>query len=804
MKYLNIFSILYIFLILNNVSAQDQSDANVFGDVKANGEHLPFISVFIEGTTIGTATDVTGHFKLVDLPTGKHTIVARSIGYRTLKQEVEVFENDTKELNFELDEDVLELEGVVVTADRNEMNRSEAPVVINAITPKLFEKTSAVCIAEGLDFTPGLRMECNCQNCGFSQVRMNGLEGPYSQILINSRPVFSGLAGVYGLELIPSSMVQRIEVVRGGGSALFGGNAIAGTVNVITKEPSYNAFTISDNIGAIGIRGHDKTEPAVDHTVNVNGTLMTDDAKSGIFIYGMLRDRDSYDENSDDFTEIVELKNTTLGFSAYHKTGDRSKLSLDLYKINEFRRGGNKLDYLPHEADIAEQTNHDILGSSLSFDLFTNQTTFNKLSLYVSAQKVDRESYYGAQQDENAYGVTNDLTTSIGGQYTMNIENLGFAPATLVIGIDDNTNFLEDTKLGVNGVPNNVVADQYVNTIGSFFQNEWDLGFGKIAFGIRYDNYSIKDLDSENEDINGNVVAPRLNLKFDITSQLHYRISYAKGYRAPQIFDEDLHIEASGSRVILHDNSPDLTQESSHSLTSSFNYISTIGSVQSELLVEGFYTRLINPFANELSQLDKNGTYLYTRINADNEAHVAGINLELNTAFSNNISMQLGYTLQENKYDEAQYWGDSEVYPEHKSEHFMRTPNQYGYATVDWHVTRKFEISLNSTYTGRMYVPHFGLDPNTTELEELAAIENEDVIAGERLEKSESFLHMGFRFAYDFKLSEATKIQVSCGVKNLFNQMQAKHDSGKYRDAGYIYGPCEPRTMTIGVKLGNF
>jgi len=104
----------------------------------------------------------------------------------------------------------LGLEEVVITGDRNETNRTESATIVNTITPKLFAITQSVTLSEGLNFCPGLRMENNCQNCGFSQVRMNGMAGPYSQILINSRPIFSGLAGVYGLELIPSSMIERV------------------------------------------------------------------------------------------------------------------------------------------------------------------------------------------------------------------------------------------------------------------------------------------------------------------------------------------------------------------------------------------------------------------------------------------------------------------------------------------------------------------------------------------------------------------------------------------------------------------
>ena len=145
-------------------------------------------------------------------------------------------------INFEMEEDPILLENVVVSANRNETKRREASNIVNVITPKMFETTNSICLAQGLNYQPGLRVENNCQNCGFQQVRINGLEGPYTQILIDSRPVFSALAGVYGIEQIPANMIERVEVVRGGGSALFGSNAIAGTINIITKEPLNNSL----------------------------------------------------------------------------------------------------------------------------------------------------------------------------------------------------------------------------------------------------------------------------------------------------------------------------------------------------------------------------------------------------------------------------------------------------------------------------------------------------------------------------------------------------------------------------------
>ncbi|MDX2431345.1 MAG: TonB-dependent receptor plug domain-containing protein, partial [Bacteroides sp.] len=265
MKKLRILAVILISLLFQISHAQkNQSDASIHGDVLCNGEHVPFINITLDGTTIGTTTDGTGHFHLNNLPLGKFTLHVSGMGYKGATREVINVANQTQEFRFTVHEDVLQMEEVVVSASRNQTNRADAPVVITSISPALFAQTQSVNIAEGLCFTPGVRTESNCSNCGFTQLRMNGLAGPYTQILVNSRPVFSGLAGVYGLELIPANMVERIEVVRGGGSALFGGNAIAGTVNVITKESKVNSFSIDGRYGIIGVDNEHETKPAGD------------------------------------------------------------------------------------------------------------------------------------------------------------------------------------------------------------------------------------------------------------------------------------------------------------------------------------------------------------------------------------------------------------------------------------------------------------------------------------------------------------------------------------------------------------
>jgi outer membrane receptor for ferrienterochelin and colicins len=161
-------------------------------------------------------------------------------------------------------------------------------------------------------------MESSCQNCGFQQVRINGLDGPYTQILIDSRPIFSALSGVYGIEQIPVNMIERVEVVRGGGSALYGSNAIAGTVNIITKEPISNSFSLKHNYELVG--GN-----APDNMFNANASIIADDRKSGCICMVRIGTENIMIVINDGYSEIPILKANSIGFNSFYKLSNYSK-----------------------------------------------------------------------------------------------------------------------------------------------------------------------------------------------------------------------------------------------------------------------------------------------------------------------------------------------------------------------------------------------------------------------------------------------------------------------------------------------
>lgn len=788
MKYSLLIALVFACVIASPIQAQKaKTDANIIGHVVSKGKHIPFATISIQGSTIGTTTDESGHYQLIHLPEGTHILVAQSLGFKPAQKEVTIEAKKTIEIHFDLLEDALGLEEVLITGDRNATNRIESSTIVTALTPKLFSTGNALTLSEGLNFCSGLRIENDCQNCGFSQVRMNGMEGSYSQILINSRPIFSGLAGVYGIELIPSSMIERVEVIRGGGSALYGSNAIAGTINLILKDPINNSYEFGINNGVMGVGNENSDGTSRDLSINLNTSLISADNKTGMAIYGFYRDRQPFDANQDSYSEIALLKNTTIGTRLFHRFGAKNKLIADFFHIKEDRRGGDRFDYPVHEANIAEALNHQISTGALTYEQFVRKNDL--LSIFVSGQKVERDSYYGANKSLSDYGKTNDFTYTLGVQY-----NARFAASGLVMGIENNASELKDQKLGfadfdqaviVNdslvSIPhtdNVMVANQRTQTTGVFAQYEYNLERFKLSAGARFDHYTVTDF--EGGDHTGNVLSPRLSAKIDIFKSLQGRLSYSQGYRAPQIYDEDLHIETSGSRKVIHVNSLDLEQESSRSITASLDFNKQFSSIGFGFLAEAFYTQLDNPFANLYSLPDENGTVIFTRINAKDGAKVQGLNFELNLIPTRNINIKAGFTLQKSRYDVEQDFNEKR---------FFRTPQDYGFLTFDWEINKQWGLSSTANYTGTMLVPYFG--PQIPNPEEGVLI------------TSERFLDIGLKLKYGIKLNGAT-LQLFTGVKNLFNAYQNNFDSGINRDPGFVYGPVNPRTIYFGLKVGNF
>ena len=617
----------------NDVVGTKNTDAHIYGHVidKATGEHLPYVFIMLKGTTIGVSTEHSGHYMIRNIPEGKFVIEASVIGYKAQSFELNIKGGRSYEVNFMLEEDHVQLDGVIVSATRSETTRRMSPTLVNVVGMDIYNKTNSTTVAQGLAFQPGVRVENNCQNCGFQQVRINGLDGQYTQILIDSRPIFSALAGVYGIEQLPANMVDRVEVMRGGGSALFGSSAIAGTINIITKEPTRNSASISHTLTSIGL------SPALHNTTDINASIVSDDNKLGLAVFGQNTSKDAWDANGDGFTELSKISGQTIGFRSYIKTGLYSKLTLEYHHLEEFRRGGDNLNLPPHEAMIAEQTKHGINTGGLKYDWFS-QNQKHRLNAFASMQHINRESYYGAGMDPNAYGETTDLTWVAGAQYIYKFENCLFMPADLTVGLEYNEDYLKDNMWGYNRT-----TDQTVRIASAYAQNEWKNKRWGILIGGRLDKHNL---------IKGIIFSPRANLRYNPSENVNLRASYSYGFRAPQAFDEDLHIDNVGGTVSMIRLSEDLKVEKSQSVSVSADLYHSWGDWQGNVLVEGFFTDLGDVFALREIGFDEKGVLIKERYN-ESGARVFGANLEGKIAWKNVFQLQLGLTAQNSKYKEA-------------------------------------------------------------------------------------------------------------------------------------------------------
>ena len=457
-----------------------------------------------------------------------------------------------------------------------------------------------------------------------------------------------------------------------------------------------------------------------------------------------------------------------MGLRTFMRTSDFSKLTFEYHGTHEYRRGGDNLDLQPHMANVAEQTDHNIHAADASFDIW-NSDYSNKLNVFAAMQNTRRNSYYGSGMDENAYGRTKDFVAVGGAQFTHQFKKLWFMPSELVAGVEYNHNYLNDVTLGYDHD-----VTQKVDIYSGYLQNEWRTDRWGFLVGARIDKHSL---------IDNAIISPRANIRYNPSDRLNFRLSYSTGFRSPQAYDEDFHVAVVGGERVVTVLAKGLKEESSQSLSASVDWYGSIGSAQTNVLFEMFYTALDDVFAlRKLEELDAKGNQVLERYNGSG-ATVCGMNLEAKAVWSKHMQMQLGATYQRSRYKSPEYWSEDEnVQPVKR---MFRTPDLYGYVTLKYNPTKCLSASLSATYTGSMLVQH--LQGSGTDVD--VAVE------------TPSFFDATLKLAYDFRVFDYATLQLNGGVQNIFNSYQNDFDRGEMRDSGYIYGPTMPRSLFVGVKV---
>ena len=763
-----------IILLFTTIIYAFSQTATIQGKIAHTGEKLEFANIQIANAELGAVTGLDGSYTIENVPYGELTVIASMVGYKSKEQQIIVDENNsTIHLDFELTPTQVLIDQVVVTGTKTFKRQTKSPVIVNIISSQTLDNVQACNLSEGLKFQPGLRVETDCQTCNYTQLRMNGLGGGYSQILINGRPIFSPLTGLYGMEQIPANMVERIEVVRGGGSALYGSSAIGGTVNVITKIPKESGYDIGYTLQNIN-------GGATDKILTGNATVLNQKGNGGVSIFVNNRDRDWYDHNDDNFSELPKIKNNSFGANLFFQPTKNQKLELSLSSLNEYRYGGEMVDKPAHLALQAEERTHDVWIGSLDYQINFNQDNSSFIT-YLAGQNTDRVHFTGITPDEPAdilayqlnspYGTSKNTTLQGGLQLNHRLNNFLGGSNVLTFGGE----YVADDVLDVIDAYNYKI-DQLTKNLGFFLQSDWELS-EKVTLltGVRADNHNL---------VGKTILSPRVSFLYRPQLSTQFRLTWGTGFRAPQAFDADLHIAFAGGGISRVSLSPNLKEERSNSISGSINYDKATENFVAGFTLEGFYTHLNDAFFLQPIGEDAFGERFEKRNGPGST--VKGGTLELRANYRQKIQLEAGVTIQSSLFDQAV----DNIEGLNPLRAFLRTPNEYGYATLSFFPTKKFNTTLNVVYTGKMTIAHFAGAPG---IEEDAYIQ------------SPSFTELSIKTGYTFNLKNIDSgLEVFGGIKNITNAYQNDFDLGKDRDSNFIYGPSAPRTVFVGLRLKSF
>ena len=693
------------------------------------------------------------------------------IGFETQKRAISI-KDKRQILDFELQPSKFELNRIVVTGTKTFKRQTESSVIVNVLGSDDLDNVQACNLSEGLKFQPGLRVETDCQTCNYTQLRMNGLAGGYSQILINGRPIFSPLTGLYGLEQIPTNMIERIEVVRGAGSALYGSSAIGGTVNVLTKIPKKSAFDVEYN--------YQNIDGVSDHIFSGNASVLNESKTAGLSVFVNNRNREWYDNNDDNFSEIPIIRNNSFGANLFLQPSQNQKLEFSLSSLNEYRYGGEMLEKPAHLVQQSEERTTNVLVGSVDYQINFNDERASFIS-YLAGQITDRTHFTGIFPDEPTdiqsyienppYGTSDNYTYQGGLQLNYQLDNFLGGRNVLTFG----TEYVVDDVLDVIEAYNYEV-DQLTKNFGVFLQSDWEISRTlNLLAGIRADQHNFVD---------NLVLNPRLSLLYKPFLNTQFRASWGTGFRAPQAFDADLHIAFAGggiSRISLDD---DLISERSNSFSASVNYDKIKENFIAGFTIEGFYTNLDHAFFLQTIGQDAFGER-FEKQNGEGST-VQGVSVEMRANYKRKMQLEAGFTIQSSLFDSPVE--NVEGLPALRQ--FLRTPNEYGFATFTFFPNKKWNSSINIVYTGSMEIAHFAGAPELAEDEYFT---------------SPTFTEISFKTGYTFDMKTLnTGLELFGGVKNITNAYQDNFDTGKNRDSNFVFGPSAPRTLFIGLRLRSF
>lgn len=646
---------LSICFLLISLGIQAQP-STLSGHIRSESRVVDGAAIQLSGTRFSVLADSLGSFSLGPVPAGTYTLVIRATGYEPFYQKI-ILKPGTQHQRFDLLPRNNQLNDVVVSGTLREVKRGESPVPVEVYTPAFFKKNPTPNIFDALQQVNGVRPQLNCNICNTGDIHMNGLEGPYTMVLIDGMPIVSSLASVYGLSGIPNALVERIEIVKGPASSLYGSEAVGGLINIITREaaraPKVSAdlmYTSWDEwTGDLGFRTK----------LGKNINILT-----GLHAFHYQHRKD---ENNDGFTDVTLQKQQSF-FQKWSWQRPKNRIaSLAARYYKEDRWGGDLRWSKRWEGSDS------IYGESITTHRWEITGAY---ALPVPENMVLRVSFNDHRQN-SWYGIVPFQASQqiLFGQLTwdkkISRHNILAGIATRYTGYDDNSpaTASADTSRFINQPQRSWIP-------GVFIQDEWKSGrITHWLLGMRYDHHPA----------HGAIITPRLAIQWKFKEGQTLRLNAGTGFRVVNLFTED-HAALTGARkVVILD---ELKPERSYNINLNYlhRFMTTGGTIVS-LDMTGWYThfsnRIIGDYTTDPNQI------IYSNL----KGHATSVGLSLNTelSFMNGIKTMAGFT-----------WQDVTKTEQGKRTRQLLTEQYTGTWSVSYTI-RRWNMSVD--YTGNLYGP---------------------------------------------------------------------------------------------------
>ncbi|WP_108808678.1 TonB-dependent receptor [Aquimarina spinulae] len=637
---------IFILLLLGSSILRANNTFDISGKVTTNNESLPFVNIYLKGTKIGTVSQENGNFIIENIPEGNYVLVASFTGFKTYQKQISLHgKNITININLE---EVELLDEIVITGTLKPVKRLESPVPVEVYSPTFLKKNPAPNIFEALQNVNGVRPQINCSVCNTGDIHINGLEGPYTLVLIDGMPIVSGLSTVYGLSGIPNSLIEQVEIVKGPASSLYGSEAVGGLINVITKLPENAPLFFADSY--VTDWGEANFDLGFKAKIGKKSNMLLG---ANYFNYS-----NPIDNNNDNFTDVT-LQDRISVFQKWDFSRKENRVFSVAGRFFYEDRWGGEMQWNPEF-----RGGKDIYGESI---YTTRYEVIGKYQLPIKENMMFQFSY--SDHDQNsAYGDTFYLAKQrIGfGQLTWDISkqnhDLLFGTAMRYNYYDDNTPITEN-------------SDKIV--IPSFFaQDEITISEKhKLLLGARY------DYDKRH----GNIFTPRLAYKFKPTEHDIFRLNAGTGFRVVNLFAEE-HAALTGSRDVIIEE--ELKPEKSYNIN--VNYLRKLYTKNSMIIgidASTWYTYFTNAI---LPDYDTNPNQVIYD-NLDGSATSMGLSINLDAVLSSNFKALAGFTIQDVSQKENGV-----------KQQQVLTEKYSGTWTISY---KNFNYNFTIDYTGNLYGP---------------------------------------------------------------------------------------------------